>query len=67
MLMSQTVGIDLPLKMLVWQDASEKISISYNDPAWLAKRHSLTESATPIVEKMQTALTAIARAAAGAL
>jgi len=67
MLMSQTVGIDLPLKMLVWQDASGQTSISYNDPAWFAKRHSLAQSATPIVEKMQTALAAIARAAAGAL
>jgi uncharacterized protein (DUF302 family) len=65
MLMSQTVGIDLPLKMLVWQDASGQTSISYNDPAWLAKRHSLPESASPILETMQTALAAIARAAAG--
>jgi uncharacterized protein (DUF302 family) len=62
MLMSQTVGIDLPLKMLVWQAASGQTSIH---PAWLAKRNSLTERATPIAEKMQTALAAIARAAAG--
>jgi uncharacterized protein (DUF302 family) len=63
--MSQTVGIDLPLKMLVWQDASGQTSISYNDPAWIAKRHSLPESASPILETMQTALAAIARAVAG--
>src|SRR5262249_18534229 len=35
---AQTIGIDLPLKALVWQDASGKTWLSYNDPAWLAKR-----------------------------
>ena len=38
---NQTVGIDLPLKALVWQDASGKTWLSYNEPAWLAKRHGL--------------------------
>jgi uncharacterized protein (DUF302 family) len=37
----QTIGIDLPLKALVWQDASGTIWLSYNDPNWLAKRHGL--------------------------
>ena len=36
---NQTIGIDLPLKALVWQDAAGKTWLSYNDPAWLAKRH----------------------------
>jgi uncharacterized protein (DUF302 family) len=31
---NQTIGIDLPLKVLVWQDASGKTWISYNDPSW---------------------------------
>ncbi|MGA2843733.1 MAG: DUF302 domain-containing protein, partial [Steroidobacteraceae bacterium] len=30
----QTIGIDLPLKVLVWQDASRKAWLSYNDPKW---------------------------------
>ena len=38
----QTIGIDLPLKALVWQDASGDTWLSYNDPAWLAKRHGLS-------------------------
>jgi|SRR5579863_1273110 len=38
----QTIGIDLPLKALVWQDAPGKTWLSYNDPAWLAQRHHLT-------------------------
>src|ERR1700730_15279217 len=35
----QTIGIDLPLKALVWQDAAGVTWLSYNDPAWLAKSH----------------------------
>jgi uncharacterized protein (DUF302 family) len=38
---NQTIGIDLPLKMLVWQDAAGKTWLSYNDPAWLVKRHEI--------------------------
>lgn len=38
---NQTIGIDLPLKALVWQDASGRTCLSYNDPNWLAKRHGL--------------------------
>ncbi|HEY3853545.1 MAG TPA: DUF302 domain-containing protein [Verrucomicrobiae bacterium] len=37
---SQTLGIDLPLKALVWQDALGKTWLSYNEPSWLAKRHN---------------------------
>src|SRR5262245_62031129 len=37
----QTIGIDLPLKALVWQDASGSTWLSYNDPAFLACRHGL--------------------------
>src|SRR5438270_13595181 len=32
----QTVGIDLPLKVLVWQDAEAEPWISYNEPRWIA-------------------------------
>ena len=41
---SQTAGIDLPLKALVWQDATGKTSISYNEPNWIARRHGLTNA-----------------------
>src|SRR5215831_8542862 len=33
----QTIGIDLPLKALVLEDAGGKSSLAYNDPAWLAR------------------------------
>ena len=38
---NQTIGIDLPLKALIWEDAAGKTWLSYNEPAWLAERHGL--------------------------
>jgi uncharacterized protein (DUF302 family) len=38
----QTIGIDLPLKAPVWQDASGKTWLSYNEPSWLAERHNMS-------------------------
>src|SRR5215471_6406701 len=38
---NQTIGIDLPLKALVWEDAAGKTWLSYNEPAWLASRHEI--------------------------
>ena len=57
----QTVGIDLPLKALVWEDASGKTWLSYNEPGWIAQRHSIT-NAEPVVSKMAAGLSAISRA-----
>lgn len=59
----QTIGIDLPLKALVWQDASGKTWLSYNDPGWLAKRHDAGSAAAPAVAAMTTVLDEMARAA----
>ena len=58
-----TIAIDLPLKALVWQDASGDIWLSYNDPAWLAGRHALGDEAATMVSNMSAALNAVARAA----
>ena len=60
----QTIGIDLPLKALVWQDAADKTWISYNEPRWIVQRHGVPD-AEPIVTKMADQLSAIANAAAG--
>jgi len=59
----QTIGIDLPLKALVWQDPSGSTWLSYNDPSWLTKRHGLGHDAEPTVSAMAAALDAMARAA----
>jgi uncharacterized protein (DUF302 family) len=58
----QTVGIDLPLKALVWKDASGATWLSYNEPGWIAQRHSIP-NAEPVVSKMAAALSAMSRKA----
>jgi uncharacterized protein (DUF302 family) len=60
---NQTIGIDLPLKVLVWQDASGKTWLSYNDPGWLAKRHGLGLEVDPTVNVIDAALSAVVRKA----
>ena len=59
---SQTVGIDLPLKALVWEDASGKTWISYNEPSWIAQRHGLA-NAQPVITKMAGLLSMVSRKA----
>jgi uncharacterized protein (DUF302 family) len=41
MVASPSIAIDLPLKILVWEDAGGKVWITYNSPEYLAARHSL--------------------------
>jgi uncharacterized protein (DUF302 family) len=57
---TQMLGIDLPLKALVWQDASGITWLSYNDPAFLARRHGLDGADNTTVNAMAAALEAIA-------
>jgi uncharacterized protein (DUF302 family) len=59
----QTIGIDLPLKALVWQDASGATWLSYNDPDWLAERHGLGGDTEAALGMMTGALAAFAKAA----
>ena len=60
----QTIGIDLPLKALVWQDASGETWLSWNDPAWLAARHgvsgveAVTGKLTALLEDLAKSATA---------
>src|ERR1051325_9745796 len=56
----QTIGIDLPLKALVWQDEAGVTFLSYNEPVYLAHRHGIDEAGRPVVEAMVGALKAIA-------
>jgi len=60
---AQTVGIDLPLKILVWRDAANTTWLSYNEPHWIAQRHNVT-NAEPVVSKMTAMLSAIVKKAA---
>jgi uncharacterized protein (DUF302 family) len=60
----QTIGIDLPLRALVWLDASGATWLSYIDPSWLAKRHGLDPEAGAAVSILTAALNQMARSAA---
>lgn len=63
---AQSIGIDLPLKVLVWQDAEGRTWLSYNDPAWLAQRHGGAAGAEGAMQAMTGALKAIAGTATSA-
>ncbi|MDB6043670.1 MAG: hypothetical protein JWM63_2221 [Gammaproteobacteria bacterium] len=59
----QTIGIDLPLKALLWQDESGITWLSYNNPNWLAKRHELDPEAWAAVSVQTAAIDQMARLA----
>jgi uncharacterized protein (DUF302 family) len=42
MLAAPSIAIDLPLKILVWEDAQGKVWVSYNSPAYLQQRHGIS-------------------------
>lgn len=55
MLAAPSSAIDLPLKILVWEDANQKVWISYNSLAYLKERHGLPEELMAniaVVEKL---------------
>lgn len=60
---AQTIGIDLPLKALVWQDQEGRTWLAYNDPSWLAKRHGADTGTDRALASMTEALAAVARQA----
>ena len=55
---AQSVGIDLPLKALVWEDAQGQVWLGYNDPAFLAQRHGVGQC--PAVSALSKALSGLA-------
>jgi uncharacterized protein (DUF302 family) len=57
----QSMGIDLPLKALVWEDAAGQVWVGYNDPAYLGQRHGAPTC--PAIENVRKALAGLAQAA----
>lgn len=53
MVASPSTAIDLPLKMLVWKDAANKVWISYNSPEYLQKRHGFPEDLLPNISVLR--------------
>jgi uncharacterized protein (DUF302 family) len=62
----QTIGIDLPLKALAWEDAAGQVWLSYNDPAWLTARHGDPGHGGEAAKNLAAALAGLAKNATGA-
>jgi uncharacterized protein (DUF302 family) len=54
MLAAPSTAIDLPLKVLVWEDSSGKVWISYNSPAYLQERHGVPEELMQNIAVVET-------------
>ena len=54
MLAAPSVAIDLPLKILVWEDAQGKVWVSYNSPEYLQERHGIAPELAPNIAVIGT-------------
>ena len=43
MLAAPSIAIDLPLKILIWEDEQQRVWLSYNTPEYLQKRHGVPQ------------------------
>jgi uncharacterized protein (DUF302 family) len=59
---ARSVAIDLPMKALAYADAAGTVHLAYNDPAYLAERHGITDR-DAVIEKMTAALDKLSDAA----
>lgn len=59
----QTAAIDLPLKAIAWKDADGQVWLAYNDPAYIAKRHGISDR-DEVLKKMSDALAGLTAKAA---
>ena len=54
MLAAPSSAIDLPLKILVWEDANQRVWTSYNSPTYLKERHGLPEELMSNIAVVET-------------
>src|SRR2546430_11854073 len=47
MLAAPSIAIDLPLKILIWEDAQGKVWVTYNGPMYLQERHNIPTELLP--------------------
>ena len=59
----QTIGVDLPLRALAWQDADGVVWLTFEDARWLATRHGLAAASGAAVEAIRSGLAASCAAA----
>ena len=61
---AQTIGVDLPLRALVWRDAAGATFVGYNDPNWLARLHGVEAGHEAVLRAMADFLAAAVEEAA---
>jgi uncharacterized protein (DUF302 family) len=54
MLAAPSIAIDLPLKILAWEDTQGKVWVSYNSPAYLRERHQLPDDLLQNIAVIET-------------
>jgi uncharacterized protein (DUF302 family) len=60
MLAAPSIALDLPLKLLVWEDNQGKVWISYNSPEYLRERHGLPQTLVPNISAVKALATTAA-------
>ncbi|MBF0193986.1 MAG: DUF302 domain-containing protein [Magnetococcales bacterium] len=58
------IGLDLPMKVVAWQDSNSQVWLAYTKPSSMAKRHSITINKA-IITKMSKVLNTLTNMAAG--
>jgi uncharacterized protein (DUF302 family)/uncharacterized membrane protein YidH (DUF202 family) len=53
MLAAPSIAIDLPLKILIWEDAQGKVWVSYNSPTYLQERHGVPPELLPNIAAVE--------------
>ncbi len=51
-----SIAIDLPQKMLIWEEESGQVQIAYNDPRYLGGRHRLGNCGNNVIQQIAGAL-----------
>jgi uncharacterized protein (DUF302 family) len=54
MLAAPSIAIDLPLKILIWEDSQGKVWVSYNSPAYLQERHGVPQELLQSIAVVET-------------
>lgn len=60
-----TIAIDLPQKLLIWQDENTQTWVTYNNPIYIADRHELAADCRDGLQKIANALQKFTGIAAG--
>ena len=57
---AQTMGLEVPLKALAWEDEAGRVWLGYADPRAAAARHDVDAATAAVTTKMATGLAALA-------